>query len=837
MNEARPVPLPASRASLFVDAGEMGRRIAEYDWATSPLGPIEQWPEALVNAVSLLLPVGAEIVLFWGADYVALYNDAYAPTIGDKHPGALGCPARECWSEMWHDLEPLLAHVRATGETFVAKDRPFSIDRAGYLEDVFFDVSYSAVRDADGSVGGVLCIVSETTERVAAQSALAISRESLTLATEAAEIGTWDYAATTDSLRWSDRAKAMFGISPHVAVTLDDFYAGLHPEDLAATTNAFAAALDPARRAAYDVEYRTIGAEDGVVRWIAARGRGVFEEDRCVRAIGTTVDITRRRAIDDELRESEERFRQLADTAPALIWLADAEGRVVFTNRWFQSFLGIGGEDMRDGGWARIIPAEDREGVARRRAEAWTAHEAFGGEMRVVDTDGRERWVHAEARPRFHAGRFEGFVGCAVDVTDSHLAADALEDGIATRTAELAEANRLLTEQIGERERVEETLQQMQRLEAVGQLTSGVAHDFNNLLTVVLGNVEMLQRLAANGGAFTDRATQRLEHIRAAAERGATLTSQLLAFARRAKLEAKAIDLNDAVAGMRGLLASSLGGQIAIETRLADALWPALVDPTQIELIILNLAINARDAMERGGKLTIETANITLGEPERAEEPAAGDYVMVAVADKGSGMTPEVLAKAFEPFFTTKAVGKGSGLGLAQVYGFVKQSGGGVRIDTAVGEGTVVRVYLPRSEHAGIEEAVAMPGPAAEVPVDRRTILVLDDDDAVRVVTADSLREAGWRVVEAVDGASGLEALRAEPGIALVVTDFAMPEMNGAEFAGHARTRRPDMPFVFVTGYADHAALADFGDDAILQKPYRVEDLLARVRKALLPAA
>ena len=271
-----------------------------------------------------------------------------------------------------------------------------------------------------------------------------------------------------------------------------------------------------------------------------------------------------------------------------------------------------------------------------------------------------------------------------------------LEARVQERTGELAAANRQLLAQIEERERMEMTLRQMQRLEAVGQLTSGVAHDFNNLLTVVLGNIGFIERTFADAK-IDGTAARRLGYMRTAAERGAKLTDQLLAFSRRQRLEPKVLDLNETVRGMRDLLRSTIGGAIQVEITLEPEPWPALVDPTQLELAVLNLAINARDAMQIGGSLHVSTRSVALGPPRCAEEPAAGDYVEICVADTGAGMSAEVRAKVFEPFFTTKEVGKGSGLGLSQVLGFVKQSGGGMSIESEPGLGTAVRIYLPRA--------------------------------------------------------------------------------------------------------------------------------------------
>lgn len=323
--------------------------------------------------------------------------------------------------------------------------------------------------------------------------------------------------------------------------------------------------------------------------------------------------------------------------------------------------------------------------------------------------------------------------------------------------------------------------------------------------------------------------------VEQAAERGAKLTAQLLAFSRRQKLEPQLVNLNLTVAGMRDLLQSTMGGSARIETVLDPNLWPAMIDATQIELVILNLAINARDAMEVGGALIVETANATLGAPERPEDPPAGDYVMVAVSDTGSGMTAEVLAKAFEPFFTTKAVGKGSGLGLSQVFGLAKQSGGGVRIDTKPGEGSTVKVYLPRAKAAPVVET--RPRAASPLMADGdHAVLLVDDDSAVREITATLLAELGYRVVEAGSGGAALENLQQREDIALVLLDFAMPGMNGAEVAREIRARRPDLPILFVTGYADSEALAHADEDGIIQKPFDDNELAAKIGAVLRAA-
>jgi signal transduction histidine kinase/ActR/RegA family two-component response regulator len=408
---------------------------------------------------------------------------------------------------------------------------------------------------------------------------------------------------------------------------------------------------------------------------------------------------------------------------------------------------------------------------------------------------------------------------------------DELERRVAERTEELGAANRLLLSQIEERERVEATLRQMQRLEAIGQLTSGVAHDFNNLLTVILGNVHFLERDLKAAG-IDGKTMQRLSHMRVAAERGAKLTDQLLSFSRRQRLQPKILDLNSAIDRMRDLLQSTMGGTIQIATELGRDVWPALADPTQLELAVLNLAINARDAMPSGGKLTVKTANVSFGAPILPEDPPAGDYVEICVSDTGTGMSEQVKRKAFEPFFTTKEVGKGSGLGLSQVLGFAKQSSGGVQISAGEGQGTAVHIYLPRAQ--GAAEAMAVVQSNGTKHASRGgTILLVDDDRPVRDVTATMLRELGYAVLEAGSGGAALDLMDRERNIDLVVMDFAMPGMNGAEVARQAHAKRPNLPVLFVTGFADRTGLAGIDEECILSKPFDSEDLAERVKHAL----
>ena len=392
------------------------------------------------------------------------------------------------------------------------------------------------------------------------------------------------------------------------------------------------------------------------------------------------------------------------------------------------------------------------------------------------------------------------------------------------------EANRQLIEQMAERERAEAALRQAQRIEAVGQLTGGVAHDFNNLLTVLIGNIGLMQ----DSGQLDPALAERLRAMRAAADRGAVLTGHLLAFARRQPLSPRAVDLNAVIAGMRDLLQSALGQQVHMDMRLAPGLWPALVDPTQIELVILNLAINARDAMPNGGTVTIETANRRYAPPARPESPPAGDYVALTVRDVGTGMTPEVLARAFEPFFTTKGPGAGSGLGLSQVFGTARQSGGDVQIDSTPGRGAAVTVFLPRAAAPAEGISPRLVEPVQPRPATSAVVLVVDDDAAVRTTTADVLEALGYSVVQAANGAAALEVLSGGSEIDVVLTDVIMTGMSGPELARRAAALFPQLPIVFISGYADPAGIAGVQDrHRLIKKPFRPADLRAVIEAAL----
>ena len=542
---------------------------------------------------------------------------------------------------------------------------------------------------------------------------------------------------------------------------------------------------------------------------------------------GANEELARR---DRSLSESERRLAIAIEAGRLGSWEMTLPDRNMASTPLHKACYGRGADERftHDELRAAIHPDDQ----ARRQAalDAALIDQAdYDVEYRTVWSDGSLHWVQIRGQViRGADGTPERMIGVSLDITDRKRAEELLEARVAARTRDLAEANARLTAVIAERDTAERALLQAQRLEAIGQLTGGVAHDFNNLLAVVIGNLELL------GARLTEGALRRhVDAALSAAWRGGRLTQQLLAFARQQRLDSTSVDVNALVAGMEGLLGHTLGGLVRVETMLAPDLWAASTDTTQLELVLLNLAINARDAMQDGGVLRIITANTGVTETLPAELEA-GDYVVVTVADTGTGMTQEVRERAFEPFFTTKDVGKGSGLGLAQAYGVARQSGGTVRLDSRLGAGTTVELFLPRS---GLPAIFKAPGAADAEPPDSpaASVLVVDDEPDVRAVACELLSEAG-HTIEGTD--NGRDALRllGRRRFDLAVVDYAMPGMSGVEFARLARQVQPDLLVLFITGNPDMLEPAAHDRrDQVLSKPFSHFDLLHAVRQ-LAPA-
>ena len=542
-------------------------------------------------------------------------------------------------------------------------------------------------------------------------------------------------------------------------------------------------------------------------------------------------------------RALERRARALIDAAPDAIVVVDHGGRIVLVNAQTESMFGYAREELLGRPVEILVPDTVREGHSQRR-ERYVAHPSVrpmgsGFDLAGQRKDGTLVPIEISLSPlQTESGVL---ISAAIrDITERrdaqralHAAHEELELRVKERTAELERANAALQAEIADRHEAESALRQAQKMEAVGQLTGGIAHDFNNLLTVVMGNLQLLARHLRDDAVAEDFIKAAMK----AAKRGADLNRTLLAFSRKQRLAPVPIDLNEMIAGMTSLLRRSLGEKINIVVAETSGLPRAMADVTQLESALLNLAVNARDAMPQGGTLTIETASVHLDEHYAALEGdvVPGAYVMLAVSDTGTGMTPDIVARAFEPFFTTKETGKGSGLGLAMVYGFVKQSGGHVKIYSEPGLGTTVKLFLPEITEPVDEAAVHEDAPAQ--PTGQEKILVVEDEEDVRHLVCRLLAGLGYRIVDATDGKSALQLLESDPDVSLLFTDVVLPGgMNGPDIAREAQQRKPEIKVLYTSGYTGNAIQqleALGGNVRLISKPYAIEDLAQMVRETL----
>ena len=582
------------------------------------------------------------------------------------------------------------------------------------------------------------------------------------------------------------------------------------------------------------IEGLAAGADDYLIKPFSAR--------ELMARVEAALTLARLRGETGEvIRETSERLQAaLAASGTGTFRWTFSDNGLIWDDELYRLFDIEAGQDLTLDRFIALVHPEDRAAV-RKRCELCVSQGAdFDMEYRVILGNGGERWLLDKGVTfKDAAGRPQYMTGACVDVTERKRAElalrrlnETLEERVAERTAELAAAHKQLLEEITEREAISEQLRQAQKMEAIGKLTGGVAHDFNNLLQVVSGNLQLLSRDCAGN----ERAERRIQNALTGVSRGSKLASQLLAFGRRQPLEPKVVNLGRYLRGLDEMLRRAIGEEIELETIAGGGLWNTCVDVAQLENAILNLAINARDAMEGYGKLTIEAGNAWLDDQYAAGHPdvTAGQYVMIAVSDTGSGIASDIIDHVFEPFFTTKPEGEGTGLGLSMVYGFVKQSGGHAKIYSEPGQGTTVRLYLPRTRQ---EEDIVIPTEAGPIAGGSETILVVEDDEGVRSTVIDMLTDLGYRVLKAKDAQSALVVIESGIPIDLLFTDVVMPgPLRSTELAKKALDRLPAIRVLFTSGYTDnaivHGGRLDEGTH-LLSKPYTREALARKVRQVL----
>lgn len=708
---------------------EAAALIARLDWAQSPLGEANDWPQSLRTAVDIVVNSPMPMLLLWGRELIQLYNDGFARLAGNKHPGALGQPAHATWPELESFTAPVYDAVLG-GQVRTFTEQPFVLQRNNRDTEIWLDLTYSPIRDEGGQVAGILVTAIETNERRSKTQELQQrsedslkaqhnSEQRLQLALAATDaVGTWDWNIGEDRFIADAHFAALHGVDPSDAgrLPISDYLNGVHPEDRGMVARSIKHCITHGSE--YAEEYRLQQA-NGQVRWVFARGRCYNDQHgRPTRFLGAALDLTERKNTEQALRHLNEN----------------------------------------------------------------------------------------------------------------------LEERVAQRTQALAEANLRLQNEMFERERAEDALRHAQKMEAVGQLTGGIAHDFNNMLTGIIGSLDLMQRYIAAGrseeiGRFTDVAVS-------SAHRAAALTHRLLAFSRRQSLDRRPLDPNQLVVSLEDLFRRTKGAHIELKVQLGRDIWPVNTDASQLENALLNLVINARDAMPDGGQLLIETANSYLdGTDITTLEPVkAGDYVMLGVRDNGSGMAPKILAKAFDPFFTTKPIGQGTGLGLSMIYGFAQQSGGHVTIQSEPGQGTCVRLYLPRLHGTALQSHAPSHLGEAPMAMAGEAVVVVEDDPAVRMLVVNVLDELGYTAHQAADARTALPLLESDLRVDLLVTDVGLPGMNGRQLAEIARQYRPGLKVLFMTGYAQKAAERQgFLEDGMdmVAKPFSIDLLATKIRSMI----
>ncbi|MCF7541617.1 PAS domain-containing protein [Pseudomonas petrae] len=821
----------------------------------SPLGAPSDWPDGLKALMGTILPVQAQIVLFWGPEFVALYNDAYAPSIGEKHPRALGRPAIENWRELWDDLEPLLRGVRETGQTFAARDRAFYIERHGYGETVYFDVSYSAVHQNDGAVGGVLCVVTETTERVHYERRQAlllelgqafpsirdpeqieadvIRRIGRELGAARVHLAEADEETGDFIIRREYREGDVAARSGLISVSDDTCSALRQGATVQASAKADSVLADPRTVALQPADTVSLAVHVPLMRHDTLAGVFTveFEGQRVcsphdIHVIEETAKlgwqwINHTRA-ESALHASSAQLAGMFEQAGAGIALCDHRGVFQQVNDRYCDIMGL----RRQAIAGRSILELQNEVAVNAQPMFYenflTAEAPFELTQHHVRANGSVVWVQTHVTPLLDAQQqVSGLLFVCVDIS--------ARVGAEHQLIELNESlEQRVATMVAEREAAISQLHESRKIEMVGQLGGGIAHDFNNLLTPIMTSLELLRRQPVSN----DRSHRLIDAALQAADRARILVGRLLTFARRQTLKPQVVALDSLVNDMRDLIQRSLGPTIEVIVEIPADLPNIYIDPHQLELGVLNLAVNARDAIAERGYLKISACpELVADSPGLGPAPAPGRYVRLTVSDNGSGMSEEVLGRCVEPFYSTKGVGKGTGLGLSMVQGLALQSGGGFDVQSTSGLGTRVDIWLPVSSADVLKpaEGEGDSGPDADHPFH---VLVVDDEELVRYTVALQLRDLGYRVTEAASPSAAEHMVSAGLRPDVLITDQLMAEKSGTQLALSLREILPALPVLVVTGYTRESSTQIAGFE-VLAKPFSRADIASKVAQVI----
>ena len=756
-------------------------------------------------------PSSSFVAVLRGSEHrFELTNSAYRQLTGQRD--VIGKTVREALPELLDQgFLRLLDSVYSSGQAFTGHAMPLTILRhdGSAPEPCTIDFVYQPLRDASGQVNGIFVEGIDVTTSHAQAQVLRDSEEKFRTFAQAVPNHVWT-ASADGLLDWFNERTLTYCGLPLAALLGTGFIQLVHPDDTKRGSSGWARSLRTG--VDYEVEFR-IRRADGAYRWHLARAIPIKKAGgEVVRWLGTNTDIDDQRAdrealltlnatlerrVDERTRERERLWRN----SPDMMAVLNLDGVFQEVNPVWQNILGWAPHQVVGKRMDQMVHPDDMAGAEEALARAIVGVSPTVA-CRCVHADGGYRyiaWNAATEGPSIFAfGR---------DITQDRIQKQALE---------LAE----------------DQLRQAQKMESIGQLTGGIAHDFNNMLASIYGSIQLMQRRLKTGN--TDDLGKLLDRASTSAQRAAALTHRLLAFARRQSLNITRVDVEQLVVSLEDMVVRTLGPRIALQVGFGIELWPARIDVSQLENALLNLAINARDAMPDGGKLTIKAANTHISAADAASqsELTAGDYVVLSVSDDGTGMSAQVISRAFEPFFTTKPIGQGTGLGLSMVYGFVKQAGGHVRIDSEIGQGTTICLYLPRD----VTPDVALHAPAGHVvshASQGETILVVEDEDSVRAVIVAVLEDLGYRFIEASDPHAALVLIESGRPIDLLVTDVGLPGMNGRQLAEIACEKRPDLKVLFVTGYAGQAVVRDgFLTERMhmITKPFVIDELAQAIR-------